>query len=184
MVYRSTCGLISSFFTPGRAFSGPIWISSSKWPMLQTMAVSFIFFMWSSGDDVLVAGGGDEDVGLGGGFVHGHDLVAFHQGLQGADRVDFGDEYAAAEGPQDLGAAFADVAVAGDHRDLAGQHDVGGALDAVDQRFAAAVEVVELGFGNAVVDVDGRNLKRAVFEELVELFDTGGGLFGYAFDVS
>ena len=41
--------------------------------------------------------------------------------------------------------AFADVAVAGDDRDLAGDHDVGGALDAVDQRFAAAVQIVELG---------------------------------------
>jgi hypothetical protein len=34
---------------------------------------------------------------------------------------------------QRLGAALADVAVAADHGDLAGDHDVGGALDAVDQ---------------------------------------------------
>ena len=43
-----------------------------------------------------------------------------------------------------LGAALADVAVAADHGDLAGDHDVGGALDAIDERVAAAVEVVEL----------------------------------------
>jgi hypothetical protein len=42
------------------------------------------------------------------------------------------------------GRALADVAVAGNDGDLAGDHHVGGALDAVDQRFAAAVEVVEL----------------------------------------
>jgi hypothetical protein len=57
--------------------------------------------------------------------------------------------------------ALADVAVAADHGDLAGDHHVGGALDAVDQRFAAAVEVVELGLGDRVVDVDGREQQLA-----------------------
>jgi hypothetical protein len=42
------------------------------------------------GDDVLVAGGGDEDVGLVGGVVHRDHAVAFHRGLQRADRVDLG----------------------------------------------------------------------------------------------
>jgi hypothetical protein len=52
-------------------------------------------------------------------------------------------------------AAFADVAVTADDGDLAGDHDVGGALDAVRQRFAAAVEIVELRLGDGVVHVDG-----------------------------
>ncbi len=40
-----TCGLISShlkFFRPAT------WISASKWPMLQTMALCFIRRMWST----------------------------------------------------------------------------------------------------------------------------------------
>src|SRR5688572_32749621 len=37
---------------------------------------------------------------------------------------------------------------------LAGDHDVGRALDAVDQRLAAAVEVVELRLGDRIVDID------------------------------
>jgi hypothetical protein len=37
-VYLSTCGLMFSFFTPFSAFSGSIWISLSKWPMLHTIA--------------------------------------------------------------------------------------------------------------------------------------------------
>ena len=41
-----------------------------------------------AGDDVLAAGGGDEDVGLGARLLHGHHLVALARGLQGVDRVD------------------------------------------------------------------------------------------------
>src|SRR5574343_1933926 len=63
-------------------------------------------------DDVEVAGGGDEDVGLVGGVVHGHDAVAFHGGLQGADRVDFGDPDLGGQGAQGLGGTLAHVAVA------------------------------------------------------------------------
>ena len=103
------------------------------------------------GDDVVVAGGGDEDVGLVGGVFHGDDAVAFHRGLQGADRVDLGDPDLGRKGAQGLGRALANIAVAGDDGDLAGDHDVGGTLDAVDQRFAAAVEVVELGLGDGIV---------------------------------
>jgi hypothetical protein len=39
---------VQSFFTPCASFSFSIWISLSKWPMLQTIAWSFIFFMCSS----------------------------------------------------------------------------------------------------------------------------------------
>ena len=107
-------------------------------------------------DHVDVAGGGDEDVGLVGGVVHGHDAIAFHRRLQRADRVDLGDPHLRGQRAQRLRRALADVAVARDHRDLARDHHVGRALDAVDQRLAAAVEVVELGLGDRVVDVDRR----------------------------
>src|SRR3546814_2343415 len=54
------------------------------------------------------------------------------------------------------GRTLADVAETGDAGDLAGQHHVGGAADGVHQRFLAAVEIVELRLGDAVVDVDRR----------------------------
>ena len=76
--------------------------------------------------------------------------------------------------------ALAHVAVAADDRDLARHHHVGGALDAVSQRLAAAVEIVELRFGNGVVDVDGRNQQLALLHHLVEPVHARGGLFRYA----
>ena len=76
-------------------------------------------------------------------------------GLEGADGVDLGDDTGTA-GAQGCGAALANIAVAADDGHLAGDHDVGGTLDAVEEGVLAAVEVVELGLGDGVVDVDGR----------------------------
>ena len=136
-------------------------ISLSKWPMLPTIALCFIRAMCVGGDDVLVAGRGDEDVGRLDDVVERRDLVALHRGLQRADRVDLGDDDPRALAAQRLRAALADVAVAADDRDLAGEHHVGRAADAVDERVPAAVEVVELALRDRVVDVDRREQQRA-----------------------
>ena len=134
------------------------------------------------GDHAAVAGGGDEDVGLVAGVVHGHHPVAFHGRLQGADGVDLGDPHLGRQGLQGLGAALAHVAVAAHHRHLAGDHHVRGPLDAVHQGLAAAVQIVELGFGHRVVDVDGREPQLAPLGHLVEPVHSGGGLLGDAPD--
>ena len=134
------------------------------------------------GDDALVAGGGDEDVGALDDVVERGHLVALHGGLERADRVDLGDHHAGALGAQRLGAALAHVAEAADHGQLAADHHVGGAVDAVDQRVADAVEVVELRLGDRVVDVDRREQQLALLGELVEPVDAGGGLLGHALD--
>src|SRR4028119_519205 len=108
--------------------------------------------------------------------------MACQWGLQGADRVDFGDDDAGAAVAQRRGRALADVAEAGDTGDLAGEHDVGAAANGVDQRLLAAVEIVELRLGDAVVDVDRRERELALLCELVEAVDAGGGLFRDALD--
>src|SRR5215510_14452143 len=99
-------------------------------------------------DDILVAGGRDEDVGARRGVLHGGHLITLHGRLQGADWVDLRYHYAAAGLAQRSRRTFADIAVTRDHGHLAGQHHVRAAPDAVDQRLAAAVEVVELGLGH------------------------------------
>ena len=134
-------------------------ISESKWPMLQTIASFFIFAMWSWVMTLRLPVAVTKMSPMVGRVVHGHDAVAFHRRLQRADRVDLGDPDRGAHAAEGLRAALAHVAVAEHHADLAGDHHVGGALDAVDQRLAAAVEVVELGLGDRVVDVDRRELQ-------------------------
>src|SRR5690606_32755201 len=136
------------------------------------------------GDDVLVAGGGDVDVAAAQGVLDGGDLVALHRRLQGADRVDLGDDHAGAVGTQRVRAALANVAVAADDGDLARQHHVHRALEAIGQRLAAAVEVVELRLGDRVVDVDRRHQQLAVLGQLVEAVHASGGLLGHALPVT
>lgn len=43
-------------------------------------------------DDIPVTGGGNEDIGTGGGILHGSDFVAGHSSLEGIDGIDFGDQ--------------------------------------------------------------------------------------------
>jgi hypothetical protein len=163
--------------------SAAIWISLSKWPMLQTIAHRLHRLHVLGGDDVLVAGRGDEDVAAGDRFFHRHDFIAFHRRLQRADRIDLGHHHARAALAQRRGGALADIAEARDAGDLAGQHHVGRATDRVDQRFLAAIEVVELRLGHAVVHVDRRERQLAVLGDLIKAVDAGGGFFRDALDV-
>ena len=157
-------------------------ISLSKWPMLPTIALCFIRAMWSAVMMSLLPVAVTKMSARLDDFVERPHLVALHRRLQGADRVDLGDDHAGALAAQRGGAALADVAVAADHRDLAADHHVGAAVDAVDQRVAAAVEVVELRLGDRVVDVDRREQQVAGLGQLVEPVDAGGRLLGDALD--
>lgn len=133
-------------------------------------------------EDVTAAGGGDENLTLRGGVLHGNDLVAGHGGLKSVDGVDLGDEDTGTHGVEGVSTALTDITETGDDGDLASNHDIGGTLDAVDEGLAAAVKVVELGLGDGVVDVDGGDeetvLLADVLEHAVEVVHTGGGLLG------
>jgi hypothetical protein len=110
-------------------------------------------------------------------------LEPVHRRLQRADRVDFGHLHAGAGAAQRRGRALADIAIAADDGDLAGHHHVGGAADAVDERFLAAVLVVEFRLGDAVVHVDRREGQLPLLPcNLVEAVHAGRGLLGDALD--
>jgi hypothetical protein len=79
--------------------------------------------------------------------------------------------------------AFADITKASNNSNLASKHDVSGALDTIDKRFAASVVVVKFGLGDGVVDVDSRDLEFTFTEGLVEVVDTGRGLLGETPDI-
>jgi hypothetical protein len=131
-------------------------------------------------EDVTAAGGGDEDLALGGSLLHGGDLEAGDGGLESVDGVDLGDNDASTHAVESLGTALADITETSNNSDLASNHDIGGTLDAVDERLTAAVQVVELGLCDGVVDVDGGDEETLALEHAVEVVDTGGGLLGHA----
>ena len=94
-------------------------------------------------DHQVISGCGDENIGLVAGVIHRDDAEPLHPGLQGANRVDLGNPDDCAEAFQRLRTTLADIAIARNHCDLAGYHDIGCALDAIDQRLAATVQVVK-----------------------------------------
>lgn len=132
----------------------------------------------AANQDVTATSGGDEDLTNGSSLLHGDDLVTLNGSLESVDGVDLGDEDAGTHGVESLGATLADITVTGDDSDLASDHDIGGTLDTVNERLTATVQVVELGLGNTVVDVDGGDLQLALLHHLVQVVNTGGGLLG------
>lgn len=86
----------------------------------------------SGADNHGVAGRRDEDIRHADDFVQSLHFVAFHHGLECANRVDFGDNHASALAAEALGAALTHVAIAANHGNLACHHHVGRAVDAVD----------------------------------------------------
>jgi hypothetical protein len=153
------------------------------------------------GNDVPVTGGSDKDIGAWRGILHGGNFIATHGRLERVDRIDFSNQNAGAVGAQRLGAlrgdcvsretvsqswcayALANVSETGDDGDLAGQHNVGGSLDTVNEGFAAAVVVVELGLRDGIVHVDRRHLELSIAEHLVKMVNTGGGFLRQTLDV-
>src|SRR5690606_11598852 len=135
------------------------------------------------GDDVDIAGRRDENIGEFRHVIKRHDLIAFHRRLQGADRVDLRHQNARALAAKRGRGALADVAVAAHDSNLARDHHVGGALDAIHEAFPAAIEIVEFRFGDRVIDVDRRNFQLANLRHLVEAMNAGGGLLGNAANV-
>jgi hypothetical protein len=132
----------------------------------------------TANQDVTATGGGDEDLTSLGSLLHGVNFVTLDSGLEGVDGVDLSDDDTGTHGVESLGTTLTDITVSGNDSDLTSNHDIGGTLDTIDEGLTAAVKVVELGLGDTVVDVDGRDLEGALLEHLVEVVDTGGGLLG------
>ena len=129
-------------------------------------------------DNVTAAGGGDKDVGLPDGLLHGGDLVTLHGSLESVDGVNLGDNDTSTHTLEGSGGTLSDITVSGNDSDLTGDHDIGGTLDTVNEGLTASVKVVELGLGDRVVDVDSGDLELVLLEHLVQVVDTGGGLLG------
>jgi hypothetical protein len=132
----------------------------------------------AANEDITATSGGDEDLTLRSGHLHGGDLESRDGSLEGIDGVDLSDNDTSTHGGKSLGATLSDVTETSNNSDLTSNHDIGGTLDTVNEGFTASVKVVELGLGDGVVDVDGRNKELAFLQHTVEVVDTSGGLLG------
>lgn len=127
-------------------------------------------------EDVTAASSGDENLTLRSSLLHSGDLVARDSGLKGVDGVDLSNDDTGTHAVESLGTALANITKTSNNGDLAGNHDIGCTLDAINERLTAAVEVVEFGLGDGVVNVDGRDEKALALEHAVQMVNTGCGL--------
>lgn len=137
-------------------------------------------------DDVDVTGSSDEDIALDmrektnpyltNNGVETDDGEALHVGLEGTDGIGLRDVDDGSGSLHGLSAALADITVTADGDVLTSNHDIGSSHDTVGEGVSAAVDVIELGLGDGIVDVDGGEKEGLVLSHLVETMDTGGGL--------
>mmetsp|Transcript_39426 Transcript_39426/g.95393 ORF Transcript_39426/g.95393 Transcript_39426/m.95393 type:complete len:371 (-) Transcript_39426:286-1398(-) len=128
--------------------------------------------------DTLVTGSGNEDIGSRKNIFQSADSVSFHAGLKGTDGVDFGNVDDASVGTHGMGATLTDISVSADDGLLSGKHDISGTHDTIGKGVLASVQVIELGLGDGVVDVEGSEKKRSGLLHGVQTVDSSGGLFG------
>merc|ERR550537_1101922 len=152
---RSTCGLMLSTCMPGKFSMPSMSISLSKWPMLPTIALFFIFFMCSS---VMMS------------------LLPVAEMKMSTSPT----TSSIVVTSQRERAALADIAVAQHHRPLAAKHHVRRTHDAVRQRVTAAVHVVELRLRHAVVHVDRREEQLTALRHLLQPVHAGRRLLAHA----
>src|SRR5450759_939535 len=129
------------------------------------------------GDDLYIARASSEDLADSGGLEHGHDLIAFHVGFDGLDRIDFRNDDLGAEASGTHGYTLADPSVPGDDHDLAGDVHVGRPKNAVPGGLSRAETVVEEVFAQALVDPDDGERQFARVGQRTVAGDSGRGLF-------
>merc|ERR1719483_336576 len=72
--------------------------------------------------------------------------------------------------------------VTSNHGDLSSQHDISSSLNTINKGLPASVQVIELRFGDGVININGRDLEVAVLEHLVQVMHAGGGLLRQPLD--
>merc|ERR1740138_1836215 len=127
-------------------------------------------------DDLEVACGGNENVDFSdNGIGLGH-LEDLHACLQGADGVDLSDHDTSACTAHGSSTALANITVPTDQSALAANHHISGTHDRIGQGVTAAVHVVELGLGHAVIHVDGWEKELPLGSHLFQAVDSSSGL--------
>ena len=132
-----------------------------------------------SHDDVLVAGGSDENISGGKDALELLDLETFHARLESADGVDLSDDDTGTLSLHGESAALADITEGTDDNLLTGNHDISGTHDTVRKGVFAAVDVIELLLGDGVVHIDRLEEELALLSHLIKTGDTSSSLLGH-----
>lgn len=125
------------------------------------------------GNDALVSCGSDVDIDDIKYVFDSDHLVAFHAGLEGADWVHFGNIDTGTAASEGLGASFSHISETADQGLFASDHNISSTVDAVNDRVFTAIDVVEFGFGDRVIDIDAGTQQFTLFLQTVESGHSG-----------
>ncbi len=120
------------------------------------------------GNHVAIAGCRHKNVSFLHGLLHRGHLEPLHSGLQSTNRIDLRNQHARTIRAHRLCTPLAHIAVTKHHHHLAGNHHIRCTLDAIGQRLATSVQVIELRFGNRIVHINGRHQQFASFHHLIQ----------------
>ena len=170
-VHESTLGKDDNSMVIGEGVSINLFLdvhALDTGPVVETVHVDFVIEMTDVGnnsvvlhlghvgghDDALVSGGSDEDISGGEDVLEFLDLETFHAGLEGADGIDFANDNTGTAGLEGLSTSLTDITVSANDGFFTGDHDIGGSHETIGKRVSASINVIELGLGDTVVDVD------------------------------
>ena len=128
-----------------------------------------------SHNNILVSGGGDEDISLLKNILQANNLESPHACLKSADRINFSDVYSSTAANHSFSASFADISESANDNFFTSNHDISSSEETIRERVFASVDIVELRLGNGVINVNGREREFSFLGNLVKTVNTGGG---------
>ena len=120
-------------------------------------------------EDIPASGRRDENLSLRRRLLHRRDLIARDRRLQRIDRIHLRHDDSCTHTVQSLRTPFTHITIPSHNCDFACNHDISRALDTINQRLPAAVQVIELGLGDRIVDVDGGDQEARLFQHAVQV---------------
>jgi len=128
-----------------------------------------------SHNNILVSGGGDEDISLLKNILQANNLESPHACLKSADRINFSDVYSSTAANHSFSTSFADISESANDNFFTSNHDISSSEETIRERVSASIDVVELRLGNRVINVNGREREFSFLGNLVKTVNTGGG---------
>jgi hypothetical protein len=117
------------------------------------------FFEVVAKNDISTSSSGNKDVTARNNICQGNNFESFHGSLKSVDRIYLSYENTGTHATEGFAAAFAYVTITSNNSYLSTNHNIGGTLNAVHERFATTIQVIELGLGDGIVYVDTSNFK-------------------------
>jgi hypothetical protein len=131
----------------------------------------------SGHNNFVVASGSDKNVSSLDDRLEFLYFQSLHTCLQGTYWVTLSDDNASSAGFHGSGASFANITIAANYYLLAGNHDISGTHKAIWEGMTAAINIIELLFGDTIININGSEQEGSCSRHLVESENSSSGFF-------